>query len=74
MVLLAQDLPAECSEVVLGMLFQQNSGYREVRVPRPGIAFVEFVDEPHATIARRAMNGFKLTPTTNLHVIYAKNP
>ena len=71
-ILLAQNLPAECNEMMLGMLFQQYAGYKEVRVPRPGLAFVEFEDEPHATIAMKALNQFKLTPKDNLDLTYGK--
>lgn len=49
--------------MMLAMLFRQHVGYKEVRIPRPGLAFVEFEDEPHATLALKALNGFKLTTT-----------
>lgn len=71
-ILLAQNLPAECNEMMLGMLFQQYAGYKEVRVPRPGLAFIEFEDEAHATIAMKALNQFKLTPKDNLDLTYGK--
>jgi U2 small nuclear ribonucleoprotein B'' len=71
-ILLAQDLPAECNEMMLGMLFQQYTGYKEVRVPRPGLAFVEFDDEPQATVALKALNGFKLTQQDTLKLVYGR--
>jgi len=71
-ILFAQDLPAECNEMMLAMLFRQHSGYKEVRIPRPGLAFVEFEDEPHATLALKALNGFKLTTTETLNLKYGK--
>ena len=71
-ILLAQNLPAECNEMMLVMLFQQYAGYKEVRLPRAGLAFIEFEDEAHATIAMKALNGFKLTPKDNLELTYGK--
>lgn len=70
--LLAQNLPAECNEMALAMLFQQYKGYVEVRVPRPGLAFIEFTDEPSATLALQGLNGFKLTPNDTLQLGYGK--
>ena len=70
--LLAQNLPAECNEMMLGMLFRQYAGYQEVRMPRPGLAFVEFVDEPTATLAKTGLDGFQLTKTDQLHLTYGK--
>jgi U2 small nuclear ribonucleoprotein B'' len=70
--LLAQDLPPECNEMMLGMLFRQYAGYKEVRMPRPGLAFIEFEDDSLATVALKALNGFKLTPHEALKLSYGK--
>lgn len=70
--LLAQNLPAEINEMILSMLFRQYAGYKEVRMPRSGLAFIEFEDEPHATIALQNLNGFKLTDKDVLHLSYGK--
>ena len=70
--LLAQNLPSEINEMILSMLFRQYTGYKEVRMPRPGLAFIEFEDEPHATLALKALDGFKLTDKDNLDLIYGK--
>eukprot|EP00977_Amphora_coffeiformis_P002928 scaffold567_cov170-Amphora_coffeaeformis.AAC.2 len=70
--LLAQNLPSEINEMILSMLFRQYTGYKEVRMPRPGLAFVEFEDEAHATLALKALNGFKLTENDTLDLIYGK--
>uniref|UniRef100_A0A7S3LAZ2 RRM domain-containing protein n=1 Tax=Amphora coffeiformis TaxID=265554 RepID=A0A7S3LAZ2_9STRA len=70
--LLAQNLPSEINEMILSMLFRQYTGYKEVRMPRPGLAFVEFEDEAHATLALKALNGFKLTENDKLDLIYGK--
>ena len=72
-ILFAQDLPPECNEMMLAMLFRQHVGYKEVRIPRAGLAFVEFEDEPHATLALKALNGFKLTTTETLKLTYGKS-
>jgi U2 small nuclear ribonucleoprotein B'' len=71
-ILLAQNLPAECNEMMLGMLFQQYAGYKEIRMPRPGLAFVEFDTDEQATIALTALHGFKLTPKDLLNLSYSK--
>ena len=71
-ILFAKDLPAEVNEMMLSMLFRQYAGFKEVRIPRPGLAFCEFDDEPHATLALEALNGFKLTTTESLKLTYGK--
>ena len=37
-----------------------------------GIAFVEFADETQASLARQGLDGFKLTPTDALSLVFAK--
>lgn len=71
--LFAQNLPVECTKMMIEMLFRQYSGFREVRIPRQGLAFIEFDDEPNATLALRGLNGFKLTSTETLDLKYGKN-
>ena len=71
--LLAQNLPEECNEMMLGMLFRQYTGFKEVRMPRHGLAFIEFDDEPRATLAFKALNGFKLSQTEDLQLTYGKS-
>jgi RNA recognition motif-containing protein len=71
--LLAQNLPLECNEMVLAMLFRQYAGYKEVRMPRSGLAFIEFEQEPHATLALQALNGFQLSQKDNLQLTYGKS-
>eukprot|EP00555_Chaetoceros_dichaeta_P009698 CAMPEP_0198271800 /NCGR_PEP_ID=MMETSP1447-20131203/50662_1 /TAXON_ID=420782 /ORGANISM="Chaetoceros dichaeta, Strain CCMP1751" /LENGTH=277 /DNA_ID=CAMNT_0043964607 /DNA_START=22 /DNA_END=855 /DNA_ORIENTATION=+ len=72
-ILFADSLPADCKEMMLAMLFRQYAGFKEVRVPRPGLAFVEFDDESHATVALTALNGFKLTASDTLNLRYGKS-
>jgi len=72
-ILFADSLPVDCKEMMLAMLFRQYAGFKEVRVPRPGLAFVEFDDESHATVALTALNGFKLTASDTLNLRYGKS-
>ena len=71
-ILLATDLPSECNEMMLAMLFRQYAGFKEVRIPRDGLAFVEFETEPHATLALERLNGFALTNNDKLKLTYGK--
>jgi U2 small nuclear ribonucleoprotein B'' len=70
--LLAEDLPSECNEMMMSMLFRQYAGYKEVRMPRPGLAFVEFDNEAQATLALQGLNGFNLTTKDTLKLTYGK--
>jgi len=69
-ILFAESLPSECNEMMLAMLFRQYAGFKEVRIPRAGLAFIEFDTEPHATLALERLNGFKLTTTDSLKLKY----
>lgn len=71
-ILFAKDLPSKCNEMMLGMLFRQYTGFKEVRIPRAGLAFVEFDSEPHATLAMERLDGFKLTTNDTLKLNYGK--
>lgn len=71
-ILFAESLPSECNEMMLAMLFRQYAGFKEVRIPRAGLAFIEFDTEPHATLALERLNGFKLTTTDSLKLTYGK--
>lgn len=73
-VLFASNLPEDCSDMMLGILFQQYAGFKEVRmVPgNKGIAFVEFADETNASLALQGLDGFKLTPADALSLVFAK--
>jgi U2 small nuclear ribonucleoprotein B'' len=70
--LLAEDLPLSCNEMMMSMLFRQYAGYKEVRMPRPSLAFVEFDNEAQATLALQGLNGFNLTPKDTLKLTYGK--
>ena len=70
--LYATSLPPDCNTMMLAMLFRQYPGYKDVRIPRAGLGFIEFEDEPHATVALGALNGFKLTANDTLVLKYGK--
>ncbi|KAF1788090.1 Glutamyl/glutaminyl-tRNA synthetase, class Ib, alpha-bundle domain [Phytophthora cactorum] len=74
-ILFLEELPESCNKEMLGVLFKQYQGFKEVRmVPgKKGLAFVEFGDEAQAAIALQGLFGFKLTPTDVLKVSFAKN-
>lgn len=73
-ILFLEDLPESCNQDMLGVLFKQYQGFKEVRmVPgKKGLAFVEFGDEAQAAIALQGLSGFKLTPADALKVSFAK--
>jgi U2 small nuclear ribonucleoprotein B'' len=70
--LLADGLPPECNNLMLEMLFRQYAGFKEVRMPRQGLFFIEFEDEPRATVARQGLDGFLITATQKLRLTYGK--
>ena len=71
-ILFADSLPKDCNEMMLACLFRSYPGYKEVRIPRSGLAFIEFDDEPHASVALKALNGFNLSATETLNLKYGK--
>lgn len=71
-ILFAQNLPEECNEMMLAMLFRQYVGYQQIRMPRKGLAFVEFESEPNATLALKGLNGFQITSKDTLNLEYSR--
>jgi U2 small nuclear ribonucleoprotein B'' len=71
-ILFVENLPDNCTDSTLAILFQQYAGFREVRLPKPGIAFVEFENEVEAGIAMKALQHYKITPTNLVVISYAK--
>lgn len=73
-ILFLVNLPEDTEQSVLQMLFQPFSGFKEVRlVPgRSDIAFVEFENEQMASIAKEALQGFKISPNNPIKISYAK--
>lgn len=68
------NLPEDTDQSMLQMLFQPFTGFKEVRlVPgRSDFAFVEFENEQQSTLARDALQGFKIGPTNHMKITYAK--
>ncbi|KAL9181518.1 hypothetical protein ACHAXT_010323 [Thalassiosira profunda] len=71
-VLLAKDLPEECNDMMLAMLFRQHPGYKEVKMVGAGAATIEFGSESEATTALKGLNGFKLTTSATLNLTYGE--
>uniref|UniRef100_A0A0X3PDE8 RRM domain-containing protein n=1 Tax=Schistocephalus solidus TaxID=70667 RepID=A0A0X3PDE8_SCHSO len=73
-ILFLTNLPDDANETMLGMLFNQFVGFREVRmVPgRHDIAFVEFVNELESATAKQGLQGFNIRPGHPLRITFAK--
>jgi RNA recognition motif-containing protein len=71
--LLADGLPPEVNTLMLEMLFRQYAGFKEVRMPRQGLFFIEFDDDSQAAVAKQGLNGFLITATQKLKLAYGKN-
>lgn len=73
-ILFVENLPVQCTNNMLSMLFNQYPGFKEARLVngKPGIAFVEFDDAARAIPAKTALHHFKITPTNNMKVTFAR--
>ncbi|KAG0495412.1 hypothetical protein HPP92_000103 [Vanilla planifolia] len=73
-ILFVENLPHECTPMMLQMLFCQYAGFKEVRMveTKPGIAFVEYGDELQSTVAMQALQGFRMTAQNSMLISYAK--
>lgn len=73
-ILFIENLPVECNEFMLSMLFQQFPGFREVRlVPgKPGIGFVEFESDLQASVATSALQNFRVAPNHLMKISFAR--
>lgn len=73
-ILFVENLPAQCTELMLSMLFRQHAGFKEARlVPgKSGIAFVEFQEVYQASVAKEALHEFKITPSNLMKVSFAR--
>lgn len=73
-ILFVENLPESANEAMVGMLFQQFTGFKEVRMvaQRPGIAFVEYTDEAQAGMAMQGLQGFKLATDKPMGITFAK--
>jgi RNA recognition motif-containing protein len=70
--LVAKNLPAECNDMMLAMLFRQYSGYKEVKLLGDGLATIEFSTENEATSALNVLNGFKISTSATLDLKYGE--
>ncbi|VDP95436.1 unnamed protein product [Echinostoma caproni] len=73
-ILFLTNLPDDANEAMISMLFNQFTGYREVRmVPgRSDIAFVEFDSEVEASAAKHGLQGFTIRPGVPIRITFAK--
>ena len=73
-ILFVQNLAHDTTSMMLQMLFYQYPGFKEVRMveAKPGIAFVEYENEMHSSVAMQNLQGFKLTPQNSMLITYAK--
>ncbi|OZJ06671.1 hypothetical protein BZG36_00333 [Bifiguratus adelaidae] len=73
-ILFLEGLVADATEEVLGYLFEQYPGFKEVRLVagKPDLAFVEFETDVQSAVAKDALNGFKLTQENAMKVSFAK--
>jgi len=71
--LFVENLPGDMNEMMMTMLFRQYAGFQEVRlISGRNVAFVEYGEEPQATIALQGLQGFLATPENPLRISYAK--
>mmetsp|Transcript_9016 Transcript_9016/g.12932 ORF Transcript_9016/g.12932 Transcript_9016/m.12932 type:complete len:249 (+) Transcript_9016:110-856(+) len=70
--LLAKNLPSECNDMMLAMLFRQYSGYKKVNMAAGNRATIEFETDSQATAALKGLNGFKLSASANLDLSYVQ--
>ena len=70
--LLAKNLPSECNDMMLAMLFRQHAGYKKVTMTAGNTATIEFDSDSQATAALKGLNGFKLSASANLDLSYVQ--
>jgi len=75
-VLMVSNLPSNITnyEAFVEKLFGQFKGYSEKKViSQKAIAFIEFENDSDASLALKALNGFKYAADQALKVVYAKS-
>lgn len=72
--LFVENLPAATTDKMLMKLFEQFPGFKEVRMveAKPGIAFVEFETDMQSSVAMAGLQNFKVTPTNQMQISFAK--
>jgi len=73
-ILFLQNLPASVTKDQLTALFSQYPNLYEVRLipSKKDIAFVEYVDENSATVAKEALHNYKLDGESKIKVTFAR--
>jgi len=73
-ILFLQNLPDTVTKDQLTMLFSQHPNLYEVRLipTKKDIAFVEYMDEGSATVAKEALHNHKLDGESKLKITYAR--
>ena len=70
--LLTSNVPSECNEMMLSMLFKPYSGYNNVTPHGKGVYTVQFNSEREATAALKGLHGFKLNNSCVLELSYGQ--
>jgi len=72
--LFVQNLPEDCTDIMLINLFQQFPGFSEVRlVPgKKGLAFVEFQNEMQSNVAMAELQGSRITHDRAIQISFQK--
>mmetsp|Transcript_50628 Transcript_50628/g.99142 ORF Transcript_50628/g.99142 Transcript_50628/m.99142 type:complete len:328 (-) Transcript_50628:349-1332(-) len=73
-ILFVENLPDQCTDLMLSMLLQQYQGFKEARLVtgKPGIAFVEFSDQFQATVAKDNLQSFMISPGHPMKITFAR--
>jgi len=72
-VLFAENLPPDCTEVVITMLFRQYPGFEEVRlIAQRRVAFVQFKEQSQAEQAMNGLQKFMVAESFPLKLSFAK--
>lgn len=72
-VLFLERLETSVTEAFLENIFSLYPGFKEVRfIPEKGVAFIEFFEAKDASGALAGLNGFKVSPTCQFFITYAK--
>lgn len=72
-ILVAEELPAECTQETLQQIFANAAGLKEIRMfASKNVAFVEFDSEYSAGVALSELNNKMINESSRLFINYAK--
>ena len=72
-ILIAEDLPSDCTKVLLQNLFKDFVGVEDIRlIASKNVAFIEFQNEAFASVALKNRNNYRISETNLLFLNYAK--